>query len=79
LKSSPDAVVWDHAANAGYVIVSKDADFRQRNFVLGHPPKVIWIRLGNCSTRQIADLLRERRAQVEAFCAANEESFLSLA
>ena len=79
LKSSPDSELWAHAAQAGYTIVSKDADFRQRSFLYGHPPKVIWIRRGNCSTRRIAALLRERRAEIEAFCAGAEVSFLSLA
>ena len=60
LKSAPDPVVWAYAATAGCMIVSKDADFRQRSFLYGHPPKVIWIRLGNCSTREIARLLRDR-------------------
>ena len=36
----------------GYTIVTKDADFRQRSFLLGPPPKVIWIGLGNCSTQR---------------------------
>ena len=43
LKSSPDGKVWDYAAEMGYAIVTKDADFRQRSFVFGPPPKVIWI------------------------------------
>ena len=78
LKSSPDPVVWAHAARQGYTIVSKDADFRQRSFLYGHPPKVIWIRAGNCSTRRIAALLRDRKAEIEAFSVAAEASFLSL-
>ncbi len=28
----------------------KDADFRQRSFLEGHPPKIIRLRLGNCSS-----------------------------
>jgi predicted nuclease of predicted toxin-antitoxin system len=78
LQSSPDRDVWEYAARTGFVIVSKDADFRQRSFLQGHPPKVVWIRLGNCSTRQITVLLRERHNEIEAFCEADEESFLSL-
>lgn len=49
LKSSPDTVVWEYAAKMGYTIVTKDADFRQRSFLFGPPPKVICIRIGNCS------------------------------
>ncbi len=78
LKSSPDRAVWDFAARFGYTVVSKDADFRQRSFLYGYPPKVIWIRLGNCSTRQIGELLRDRQDHVEAFCLADGQSFLSL-
>jgi len=79
LKCSPDSEVWAYAAQASYTIVSKDADFRQRSFLYGYPPKVIWIRRGNCSTRCIAALLRERYADIEAFYAAADASFLSLA
>jgi predicted nuclease of predicted toxin-antitoxin system len=79
LKSSPDPIVWKFAAEQGFIIVSKDADFRQRSFLYGHPPKVIWIRLGNCSTREIASLLRDRLTAIEAFAASEETSFLSLA
>jgi predicted nuclease of predicted toxin-antitoxin system len=79
LKASKDPVVWDYAARTGYTIVSKDADLRQRSFLYGHPPKVIWIRLGNCSTKRIAQLLRKRRSQIEAFHEEDEASFLSLA
>ena len=79
LKASKDRLVWGYAARTGCTIVSKDADFRQRSFLYGHPPKVIWIRVGNCSTRRIAELLRERLSQIEAFHGEDEASFLSLA
>jgi predicted nuclease of predicted toxin-antitoxin system len=63
----------------GFVIVSKDADFHQRSLVLGHPPKVIWIRLGNCSTDDLARLLRCRHDDIVAFGADQRTSFLALA
>lgn len=78
LKSSADGKVWDYAADMGYAIVTKDADFRQRSFLFGPPPKVIWIGLGNCSTKQIAELLREQSNEIEAFGLAEEQAFLSL-
>jgi predicted nuclease of predicted toxin-antitoxin system len=79
LKTAPDRVLWEFAGGSGYTIVSKDADFRQRSFLYGSPPKVIWIRTGSCSTRQIAALLRARREEIERFSASTEEAFLSLA
>lgn len=45
-----------YAAKAGFVIVSKDTDFQQRAVLRGHPPKVVWVRLGNCSTTDVANL-----------------------
>ena len=68
-----------NAAEKGYTIITKDADFRQRSFLFGPPPKVIWIGLGNCSTKQIAELIRKRVQEIEAFGVAGEQAFLRLA
>jgi predicted nuclease of predicted toxin-antitoxin system len=58
LQAADDQAVWDYARDLGYAVVSKDADFRQRTFLYGSPPKVVWIRLGNCSTRAVEIILR---------------------
>jgi len=71
-------VSWDHAQASGQIVVSKDSDFHQRSFLHGPPPKVIWVRLGNCSTAQIAALLRARLADVKAFADSEAEAFLVL-
>ena len=78
LKSASDRVIWEYAADAAYVIVTKDADFRQRSFLYGCPPKVIWVRVGNCSTKRIFELLRYRRFEVEQFGLAPDQAFLVL-
>ena len=79
LKSAPDPLVWAHAARGGYTIVTKDADFHHRSFLYGYPPKAIWIRLGNCSTKDIAALLIDGRKEIEAFHLSRESAFLVLA
>lgn len=78
LKSAADSVVWEYAAAHGFSIVTKDADLRQRSFLYGHPPKVIWIRLGNCSTKRIETLLRHRLADVTEFLTDERRAFLAL-
>jgi predicted nuclease of predicted toxin-antitoxin system len=78
LATSPDPDVWAYAAAHGFVIVSKDTDFQQRALLHGHPPKVIWVRLGNCSTAAVATLLRSRLADILAFEADPAASFLAL-
>ncbi len=78
LQAADDDTVWAYAAAQGFAIASKDADFHQRSFVLGHPPKVVWIRRGNCSTAEIEEILRVRQADVLAFERDEHGAFLSL-
>ncbi len=37
LQEASDAVVWQYAAQQGFAIVTKDADFHQRSFTLWVP------------------------------------------
>lgn len=60
LGSEADTVVWDYARTNRFIIVSKDSDFHERSVLQGYPPKVVWIRRGNCSVKHIEMLLRNR-------------------
>jgi predicted nuclease of predicted toxin-antitoxin system len=77
LEAADDDTVWEYAARQGFAM-SKDADFHQRSFLLGAPPKVIWIQRGNCPTEEIAVLLRDRHADVLAFGEDETAAFLAL-
>ena len=76
LESGPDNLVWEHAKSNALVIVTKDSDFVQLSARLGHPPKVIWLRLGNVSTRDVASLLRHRYEDISFFCQDDEDTSL---
>ena len=78
LKSADDPVVWQYAKENHLIIVSKDSDLHQRSFVLGHPPKLVWVRLGNCSTAEVEGLLRKRFSAIITFQDDAESSFLAL-
>ena len=67
LGSQPDRDIWDFAEKNGYAIVTKDVDFSDMSILLGAPPKVIWIQLGNCTTNQIENLLRNHFKVIEDF------------
>ena len=67
LDQSPDTPLWDFARDNGYTIVSKDVDFSDLSVLFGHPPKVIWIRLGNCTTTDIEAALRRHQEQIMLF------------
>ena len=60
------------------IIVSKDSDFYQRSLLFGHPPKVIWLRRGNCSTAAVEAILRMHFRDVKDFHEDAYESFLIL-
>ena len=51
LGGADDQQIWDYGRARGFTIVSKDTDFRERSFVGGFPPKVIWLDVGNAGPR----------------------------
>ena len=78
LSSRPDEEVWEHARANGFALVSKDSDFQQFSFVRGHPPKVIWIRRGNCSVADLEELLLASVDVIREFSEAEDASVLLL-
>lgn len=78
LDRATDTEIWNHAKDHGYLIVSKDSDFHQRSLLFGPPPKVVWIRKGNCSTQEIIDLLKNQIEVITSFGKQEESSFLVL-
>jgi len=50
LARSPDADLWQRAAETAAVIVSKDEDFARMTLLRPEPVAVVWLRVGNCRT-----------------------------
>ncbi len=73
LRGVPDSQVWEYARENGFVIASKDSDFSQRSSLFGGPPKVVWLRLGNCTTSKAEFVLRNAVARLHAFERSEEE------
>jgi predicted nuclease of predicted toxin-antitoxin system len=78
MSTDDDEAIWRYAREQGFVIVSKDVDFFHRSMRYGPPPKVIWIRAGNCTTDTIARLLHENLGVTRAFVADPDAAFLPL-
>jgi predicted nuclease of predicted toxin-antitoxin system len=66
LDQADDTDIWEHACREGFLIVTKDADFSDLCILRGFPPKVVWIRRGNCQTSAIEAMLRHHYADIEA-------------
>ncbi len=73
-----DIDIWDYAQDKGYTIVSKDKDFYQRSALLGQPPKVIHVALGNCSVGDVATVLLNNPGQVKDFLKHKSKAYLVL-
>jgi predicted nuclease of predicted toxin-antitoxin system len=67
LRAALDPLIRQYAAAHDLVIVSKNADFAERALSHGPPPKVVWLRLGNCTTAQVESLLRRHTTDLLAF------------
>jgi predicted nuclease of predicted toxin-antitoxin system len=79
MTKSDDETIWAQARDDGFTLVSKDADFQQRSLVLGAPPKVVWLRVGNCPTSLVERLLRDRSVELHTFDSDALQSLLILA
>jgi predicted nuclease of predicted toxin-antitoxin system len=73
-----DAVIWELARQHECLVVSKDEDFQRLAILRGAPPKFVWIRLGNCTTDDVAQLLRRHREDITRFNEQNEATVLEL-
>ena len=78
LSHTDDDLIWSFARERGCTIVSKDADFHQRSLVFGHPPKLVFLRVGNCPTSHIAQLLRSNYVLLSEFDSDPNTSILVL-
>ena len=78
LAEAADKAIWEYAATHGFTIVSKDSDFRQMSFARGAPPKVIWIRLGNCTTEALATVLTDGFEVISDFDRDDTAAYLIL-
>jgi len=64
LEQASDDDVWTYAQAHAYAIVTKDADFGDLGVIRGFPPKIIWLRLGNCTTRDVERCLRNNEPAI---------------
>ncbi|MDZ8031877.1 MULTISPECIES: DUF5615 family PIN-like protein [unclassified Nostoc] len=79
LINTDDVVIWEYAKVHDFVIASKDSDFHQRSLLYGHPPKFIYLRIGNSPTSKVVQILRDNFGIISQFGDSEVESILVLA
>jgi predicted nuclease of predicted toxin-antitoxin system len=60
-----DLELWDEAIAQESVLVTRDTDFFDRMSLIGPPPKVIWIRLGNMRRKELERVFSERWPKID--------------
>ena len=78
LSNAEDDAIWRFAGQQDYTIVTKDSDFNDLSALRGAPPKVIWIRIGNCTTTEVEVLLRRHAPAIGQFLSNTSERLLEI-
>lgn len=76
--AADDAAIWAYARDHGFTIVTKDSDYEQLSVMKGAPPKVIWLRTGNCTTEALSELFRRREADISSFLTSDTDAILEV-
>ena len=67
LENATDAEIWEYAKMNNYTIVTFDADFIDIANYKGHPPKIIWLRIGNTTTNGIVNIMIKHFNSIKIF------------
>jgi len=78
LEQGSDEAIWEFAEQNGYAIVTKDDDFHQKSLLLGAPPKVVWVKLGNADNATLETFLRVRAKTIHKFLLDADAALLVL-
>lgn len=78
LEDASDGAIFDYAKKHNFAIVTFDADFVDLNVVRGIPPKIIWLKTGNLTTKSISELLKNNISTIHNFLESTEEDILEI-
>ena len=67
LDEATDLKVWQYAKQNHFTIVTKDSDFNDLAIYKGIPPKIIWLKIGNCKVIDIKNILRDNEIIIKEF------------
>src|SRR5690348_12779594 len=67
-----DLKIWKFAKTNQYTILTFDEDFSEIQNLFSHPPKIIWLRTGNVTTKEIASLLMRLQNNINEFLGNDE-------
>lgn len=78
MQDAADSVIFDYAGQNNLAVVTFDSDFVDLSMVRGHPPKIIWLRIRNQTTENIAVILRANRSSIDYFLKSEQSDVLEI-
>jgi predicted nuclease of predicted toxin-antitoxin system len=78
LHNRDDVEIWQYAQRNGFTIVTFDADFFDLSILRGFPPKIVWLRTGNLTTSEIAELIILNYLNIISFINNSDQSCLDI-
>jgi predicted nuclease of predicted toxin-antitoxin system len=75
---SKDIDIWNYAVAHQFTIVTFDEDFFAWQLLKNNPPRVVWLRCGNMSTRDLADKLIRCKDEINQFIEGGDEILLEI-
>lgn len=78
LDEASDTEVWEFAKQYRYTIVTKDSDFNDMAVFKGTPPKIIWIKIGNCKVSDIEIILKVNEKVIKLFLDEPESAIMEI-
>jgi predicted nuclease of predicted toxin-antitoxin system len=73
-----DTKIWQYAKDNGYTIITRDNDFNDLVTMRGFPPKIVWVRTGNCSRKFMTDLLIRSKQAIQELLNSEEYGLLEI-
>ncbi len=67
LDKADDSDIWHYARYHGFTLATKNTDMVDLCVLRGAPPKVLWLRIGNCTTSDVFDTFVRNRDRIEHF------------
>jgi predicted nuclease of predicted toxin-antitoxin system len=78
METAADRDIWLFAKANDFAIVTKDADFVEMSALYGHPPKIVWLNLGNVSNQVVQAKLLDYAETITAFLENAEDGVLEI-
>jgi predicted nuclease of predicted toxin-antitoxin system len=78
METAVDTEIWNFAKKNNFIIVTFDSDFYERGLIFGFPPKILWIRTGNISSKYIINILVNNFNSINDFYSDKNKSCLNL-